>query len=518
MPSYEDLNFSSLSVSEMNDSAAEKATFDPNSVKLAVRSSIAGMQRPPREGFQAVVKHVKEGIEEFNIVTIFLEKRIELEWAYYRNLEEFFHVMPSKVIDTEVLWQGVKSTMKQTLASKKTYLEVGSKIVAELQKDLVFQKAVLDKIASDVIESFDEYSKKLEELRVIKEEYMKRSQVDPHDFNNDPDSDTATIESGSSGKTNSEGAITYSLQFLPCEEEYRKIAGSLARRRTIQVNLVNNAFKRFIELQYIRLERIKKAFGTLQHIQVQTDRELGRTSASILTDIKEFPIVKHVLRYGSDWNDIMTLPDHIVFHDKENGRLKDITFGVDLVDHLCAIEKEIPNILAMAVKELGYRGMDTKNLYALKVDAEKLKKICDLYEKDASKFKWDQISDVGLIVGMIKRYFYALPEPLFPYTVHAALHGISRRQREDDRCQLITRVIGAMPAEHLTTLKFIIDHLAEVLQKSFRNKMSVETLANEMAPCLIRPRDNQDIEFAQVIIMDLIRNCSLLLGNLPIQR
>lgn len=106
--------------------------------------------------------------------------------------------------------------------------------------------------------------------------------------------------------------------------------------------------------------------------------------------------------------------------------------------------------------------MDVKNLYSLKADGETLKKWCDKYEKDGnSKFEWESIKDLAIIVSMIKKYFADLPEPLFPYQTHPALESIAQRSSEDDRLQLLTKVIKALPAEHLNTLIFIMDHLVE---------------------------------------------------------
>lgn len=503
-----------------------------------------GLPKPPREGFQIVLREVKEGIEELHDVIAFVEKRVELDHVFYKNIEELLKVLPSKSKDAGVLWQAVSRVMQQSLTQQKKCVEKGTALITELKRDLTFQKAAVDEIASDIIESFDEYKAQKERLIQIEQEYKKRSQVSTGKLFDDesPRSDTnvtaagddlaslMTAESASSdntdittstdrttasGDSDSEDDLFHLIQFATCEGEYRKVVGSLARRRKVQVKLLESAYRRFVELEHIRLVRLQTSFEAFLSLQAQRDKDLGKIELASIQEIKQFDTERHVTKYKAEWENVMTLPAHIWFHDSKMGPMKNLTFGTDLVDHLCVNDALISPLLSKAIKEIGYRGMDTRNLYSTKVDPENVKKLCDSYEKDASKFEWDRISDIGIIVNIVKRYFITLPEPLFPYQTHSALDSIAQRPSEDDRLQLITKVLKSLPAEHLNTLIFILEHLSEVLEKIHRNKMDMPMLAQEMAPCLIRPKGNYDVRFAQVILMDLMRNYSLLLGNLP---
>lgn len=306
--------------------------------------------KPPEEGFQIVIGEIKSGFEELRDVTTFFEKRVELELAYSQGLEQFSKLVPSQAADTAPLWQEIMSHLQQSLQQHKKYIDKGAAIVTELRKELAFQQASVDEIASDIYESFDEYKQQKEKLAAAEQEYKKRAHLTSSPTPSAAPSISTTISSTSSSYSD------MPVTSQPCESEYREVVGSLERRRKVQVKLIKSAYCRFLELENARLQSIRRSFGAMFTIQGQKDQELSRVVNASLQSIKDYSVQKIVARYKTEWDAVMTLPANVHFKDAKAGPLPNLAFGVDLVDHLCITEALVSPMLSKAVKEIGYRG------------------------------------------------------------------------------------------------------------------------------------------------------------------
>ena len=96
-------------------------------------------------------------------------------------------------------------------------------------------------------------------------------------------------------------------------------------------------------------------------------------------------------------------------------------------------------------------------------------------------------TDVHLAAVLIKTFLRELEEPLIPYALYEevlAMHSLSKPQRLSS-CKAL--VLEKLPEDNYLVLKFLVNFLAQVMERSDLNKMTAGNLAVVFGPNLCRP-------------------------------
>ncbi len=122
--------------------------------------------------------------------------------------------------------------------------------------------------------------------------------------------------------------------------------------------------------------------------------------------------------YLSDIRQAWTGPETVPYEKYGFGKLKDLTFGLDLEKQLLGKGRQIPLVVEKCVKTLERRGLEREGLYRVPALASAVTSLRTKHEADET-VDFDVISeaeDVNVVAALLKLYFRELPASLFVLT------------------------------------------------------------------------------------------------------
>ncbi|XP_068221511.1 rho GTPase-activating protein 26 isoform X4 [Palaemon carinicauda] len=182
------------------------------------------------------------------------------------------------------------------------------------------------------------------------------------------------------------------------------------------------------------------------------------------------------------------------------------------------------SFLSKAIAMLESRGLEDQGLYRLVGVGSKVTKLLalGLDRRKAEKLVLDDPAEweVKTITSAIKQYFRNLPEPLMTYKLHSAFIAAAKQDRLFQRVNEIHVLTHKLPKTNFLVLKILIQHLANVSNKSEKNLMTVSNLGVCFGPTLLRPEEEtvaaiMDIKFCNIVVEILIEHFDKIFNNVP---
>lgn len=166
-------------------------------------------------------------------------------------------------------------------------------------------------------------------------------------------------------------------------------------------------------------------------------------------------------------------------------------FGNDLIKQIQAEKSKIPLIVEKCIESVEERGMDYEGIYRKSGAVGQMRQIQQAFEKGETpnlndEEKWN---DICAITSVLKQYFRELPNPLFTYELHSKYVDAMKITNSTEQLQTISQLIQILPIENFNTLKFLMEHLHRVQQRSKENLMTSKNLAVIFGPTLLRHQD-----------------------------
>lgn len=167
-------------------------------------------------------------------------------------------------------------------------------------------------------------------------------------------------------------------------------------------------------------------------------------------------------------------------------------FGVPL-ERLVDDEHRVPQVVEDLMTAIELKGLYTEGLYRKSGIASKVNEVKQKLDKNV-KFDWDSYS-IHVLTGVLKSFFREMPEPLMTFELYDDFLWASTTSDPQDRIHAIHSHITKLPRAHFDLLERLSFHLARVAQHEQSNRMSANSLAIVMAPCVLRtdrPMQMQD--------------------------
>merc|ERR1719460_191004 len=124
------------------------------------------------------------------------------------------------------------------------------------------------------------------------------------------------------------------------------------------------------------------------------------------------------------------------------------------------------------------------------------------------------------ITSAVKTFFRNLPEPIMTFSLHSRFIEAAKCDSYSRRLSQIHRLVQQLPSPNQRMLEILLSHLANVVDKSDKNLMTVSNLGVCFGPTLLRAEEEtvaaiMDIKFANVVVEILIQNWHTLLKTKP---
>jgi hypothetical protein len=188
-------------------------------------------------------------------------------------------------------------------------------------------------------------------------------------------------------------------------------------------------------------------------------------------------------------------------------------YGVDLTTRVKVEDTAIPNLLTQCIEHIEKSELEAEGLYRVSGQTSEL---LDLKEKfdSSDKIDFSRYTDINIVCGAVKLYLRELPIPVVTFDAYnevmKATSTISDPNDESVDWTVLANALKLLPKAHYNVLKFLVEHLHRVDDKSSINKMTAYNLSVVFAPTLMRsPSDDMSLvrditlqrHFVEMLIM-----------------
>lgn len=179
-----------------------------------------------------------------------------------------------------------------------------------------------------------------------------------------------------------------------------------------------------------------------------------------------------------------------------DGSQKVLMFGLDLVKQVQSEDNQVPLVVRKCIEAVEQRGMDYEGIYRKSGGAGQMRLIQQSFEhnEEINLCDEDQWNDICAVTSVLKQYFRDLPNPLFTFEHHQKWVDAILSNDSKSKPEMFQKLLYIIPVEHLTTLKYLMQHLAKINARNSENLMTAKNLAVVFGPTLMRHTDeNMDL-------------------------
>lgn len=170
-------------------------------------------------------------------------------------------------------------------------------------------------------------------------------------------------------------------------------------------------------------------------------------------------------------------------------RLKQMrgVFGVDLTSLLKVQRRVRPFVVDKCVREVDARGLSTEGIYRVSGFQEEIDSLRVAFNRDGENADVSAAvyENISVIAGALKLYLRLLPIPLITYDAHPSIIKAVQLPNLREQKKSLKEALTLLLPAHYNTLKYLIFHLARVVEHQKENKMSSQSLSTVFAPTLM---------------------------------
>eukprot|EP00049_Salpingoeca_infusionum_P004099 m.74852 g.74852 ORF g.74852 m.74852 type:complete len:1446 (-) comp12414_c1_seq1:705-5042(-) len=181
----------------------------------------------------------------------------------------------------------------------------------------------------------------------------------------------------------------------------------------------------------------------------------------------------------------------------------------------------IPPIVDKCCEYIETTGLLTEGIYRVAGNVSKMRQLEMEFNRDDSAVEFDpSVHRAHDVASLLKLYFRRLPEPIICTRLRQQFFEGSRRALQTMDLAPLQQTLGLLPYSHLQTLKFLIGHLSEVVERSVSNKMTTNNIALVFGPtlCSVDTEDQlsmSDMSNSYKLVEALITHYEPLFGVKP---
>ncbi|KJE89220.1 hypothetical protein, variant [Capsaspora owczarzaki ATCC 30864] len=165
-------------------------------------------------------------------------------------------------------------------------------------------------------------------------------------------------------------------------------------------------------------------------------------------------------------------------------------FGRPLVEHLAAVDRNIPHVVDACVKEIRRRGMTSEGIFRLSGNSVTVKRLRAAFNAEQAVVNFESDSDwedveINAVAGVLKLYFRELPEPLLTFELYRDWINAGSLRDHNDRLNAVRDVVARLPQQNATILFFLMSFLHELAENHDSTKMHPSNLSIVFGPTLL---------------------------------
>ncbi|GAN09705.1 conserved hypothetical protein [Mucor ambiguus] len=160
---------------------------------------------------------------------------------------------------------------------------------------------------------------------------------------------------------------------------------------------------------------------------------------------------------------------------------------------------DIPRIVAVCVREVEARGLQSVGIYRLSGPASTIQKYRAAFNK-GDRVSLKEEHDINAVTGLLKLYFRELRNPLMTHEYYDWFIEAAKISDYEERMYQIKSIIHSLPKPNYTVLEYLMRHLNLVASYSEVNKMEPSNLALIFSVGLLRSAQE---DLSSIMMSDL---------------
>ncbi|XP_041125058.1 protein FAM13C-like isoform X2 [Polyodon spathula] len=177
----------------------------------------------------------------------------------------------------------------------------------------------------------------------------------------------------------------------------------------------------------------------------------------------------------------------------------------------------VPGIVRSIVEYLDEYGLEQKGLFRVSSSVNKLKDLKAKYD-GGEKVDLIEDGDIESASGLLKLFLRELPKPVIPGPLHVCfVEAFKGNKDKAELNQHLKQLLGDLPQEHYSVLRYLCNFLQRVATHSQSNQMTMENLAVVFGPCFFHVPFSSSMQEEQslcnAVLLHILHNFTVLVED-----
>ncbi|XP_033886138.3 protein FAM13C-like isoform X1 [Acipenser ruthenus] len=177
----------------------------------------------------------------------------------------------------------------------------------------------------------------------------------------------------------------------------------------------------------------------------------------------------------------------------------------------------VPGIVHSIVEYLDKYGLEQKGLFRVSSSVNKLKDLKAKYD-GGEKVNLTEEGDIESAAGVLKLFLRELPKSVIPDPLHVCFMGAFKGNKDKTELnQHLKKLLGDLPQEHYSVLRYLCNFLQRVASHSQSNQMTMENLAVVFGPCFFHVPFGSSMQEEQSLcnslLLHILKNFTVLMED-----
>lgn len=165
----------------------------------------------------------------------------------------------------------------------------------------------------------------------------------------------------------------------------------------------------------------------------------------------------------------------------------------------------IPPIVSQCCAYIRENGLETEGIFRRSAHAATLKKVQQDFN-EGKVVNFDKLGDIHIPAALLKSFLRQLPEPLLTFDLYDHIVRVQLLETHERIAEMSRLLCDELPEDNYYVLKYTVNFLCDVVERSEKNKMTDTNLAIVFGPNLMWSKSQ-----ASLTSMGHVNSCALLL-------
>lgn len=293
---------------------------------------------------------------------------------------------------------------------------------------------------------------------------------------------------------------------------------AVRRLDTLRCNLEEEIISHLKYMERCELDRLK----AIKSVVLDFSGAIGNVIPSLQSGVDKMMLFQETVQPLGDSRYLLenyrtgTYAPRVVVYENYYNQVDEQTFGVDIEARARADRKRVPLIVTTILTFLDSHYPDLegdaarRNIWIAEVPLQQTHHLRNRVNTGkAIPMEVLEEYDMATVAALLKLYLLELPDSLVSshvYEIVKTTYTSTQSSSDQARIQVLQSTLGQLRLANIATLDALITHFTRLIELSSADEAYISALANTLAPCIMRPKQESGLSISEKYNVRLIRD------------